>query len=145
MLVKAFAVIFAFPCSMILLTNSAASLRVLGTLNGVAVSMSAIGRAVGPTVAGLTFSWGQKRGYDIVPWFLLAIISAIGAVPLWFLVEMDGFSQPADYDDEDEESDDARENPIVIGPTRPRDISGLSTLERIESQEQGRVGSIGLN
>ena len=32
MIVKCFAVIFAFPCSVILLTNSAVSLRILGTL-----------------------------------------------------------------------------------------------------------------
>lgn len=44
MMVKSFAGIFAFPCSTILLTNSALSLRVLGTLNGFATSISAIGR-----------------------------------------------------------------------------------------------------
>lgn len=52
MVVKCFTVIFAFPCSIILLTNSAVSLRVLGTLNGVAVSISAVGRAVGPALGG---------------------------------------------------------------------------------------------
>ncbi|KAI4205900.1 MAG: hypothetical protein LQ350_000085 [Teloschistes chrysophthalmus] len=41
MLIKCFAAIFAFPCITILLTNSAVSLRVLGTLNGVATSVSA--------------------------------------------------------------------------------------------------------
>jgi hypothetical protein len=49
MMVKSFAGIFAFPCSTILLTNSALSLRVLGTLNGFATSISAIGR--GKTVS----------------------------------------------------------------------------------------------
>lgn len=43
--------IFSFPCSTILLTNSAPSLRVLGTLNGVATAAAALGRAVGPTVS----------------------------------------------------------------------------------------------
>ena len=97
--------IFAFPCSVILLTNSAVSLRILGTLNGFAVSISALGRAFGPAIAGGAFSWGVKRGYGITPWFLLSFISAVGAIPIWFLVEMDGFSKTSESDDEDEEDD----------------------------------------
>lgn len=42
--------IFSFPCITILLTNSAPSLRVLGTLNGIATALAALGRAIGPTV-----------------------------------------------------------------------------------------------
>jgi hypothetical protein len=106
MLAKSFAVIFAFPCSMILLTNSASSLRILGTLNGFAVSISAVGRAIGPAITGAAFSWGQKRGYGITPWFLLSLISAAGAVPIWWLVEMEGFSKTADTDEADDEEDE---------------------------------------
>lgn len=50
--IKCWASIFAFPCSTILLTNSATSLRVLGTLNGFATSTSALGRAAGPFMGG---------------------------------------------------------------------------------------------
>jgi hypothetical protein len=46
MIVKSFCVIFAFPCSTIMLTNSALSLRVLATLNGFSTSLSAIGRGM---------------------------------------------------------------------------------------------------
>ena len=46
MLGKNAAGVFAFPCTTILLTNSARSLRLLGTLNGVSTSISAIGRYV---------------------------------------------------------------------------------------------------
>ncbi|OBT55070.1 hypothetical protein VE04_04497, partial [Pseudogymnoascus sp. 24MN13] len=45
MIVKAFCGIFMFPCSTIMLTNSAASLRLLGTLNGVATSMEGFNQA----------------------------------------------------------------------------------------------------
>ncbi|TVY13525.1 putative membrane protein [Lachnellula arida] len=106
MVVKSFAVIFAFPCSIILLTNSAVSLRILGTLNGVAVSVSAVGRAIGPALGGSAFTWGVERGYVITPWWLLGIIAMIGAIPIWHLVEMEGFSkssEDSDDDDEDEE------------------------------------------
>ena len=114
MLVKCWASIFAFPCTTILLTNSAVSLRVLGTLNGVATSLSAIGRATGPAVGGWTFSVGLDKGYGIIPWCTLAAFAVLGAVPVWWLVEMDGFGGVGDSESEDEEG----EIP-VSGATKP--------------------------
>lgn len=105
MVVKSCAVIFAFPCSIILLTNSAVSLRILGTLNGVAVSVSAVGRAIGPALGGSAFTWGVERGYVITPWWLLGIIAMMGAIPIWHLVEMEGFSKSSDSDDDDEDEE----------------------------------------
>jgi hypothetical protein len=102
MLLKCFTVIFAFPSSTILLTNSAVSLRILGTLNGFAVSISAIGRAVGPAVAGAVFTWGLEKGYVIAAWWLLSFVSIVGAIPLWWVIEMDGFSSTETNSDEDE-------------------------------------------
>ncbi len=104
MLVKCWASIFAFPCTTILLTNSAVSLRILGTLNGVATSLSAIGRATGPAVGGWTFSVGLDKGYVIMPWWTLAAFAVLGAVPVWWLVEMEGFGGNGDSDSEDEEA-----------------------------------------
>lgn len=109
MLLKCFAVIFAFPCSTILLTNSARSLRILGTLNGFAVSISAIGRALGPAITGAVFTWGLEKGYVITAWWLLSIISVLGAIPLWSVIEMDGFSSTetnSDAEDEEDETPD---------------------------------------
>ena len=105
MVVKSFAVIFAFPCSIILLTNSAVSLRILGTLNGVAVSVSAVGRAIGPAMGGAAFTWGVERGYVITPWWLLGVIAMIGAIPIWHLVEMEGFSKSSEDSDDEEEDE----------------------------------------
>lgn len=104
MFAKCVAVIFAFPCSTILLTNSAVSLRVLGTLNGVATSVSALGRAAGPAVGGATFSLGVDAGFVIVPWWTLAALAAVGAVPVWWLVEMEGFGGAGDGDSDGAES-----------------------------------------
>ena len=118
MVVKCFAVIFAFPCSVILLTNSAVSLRILGTLNGFAVSISAVGRAAGPALGGAAFTWGLEKGYVITPWWLLGIISAAGAVPIWYLKEMEGFSKS---DSSDEEDDESEEEGL---PTLDEDIDG---------------------
>jgi hypothetical protein len=91
---------FAFPTTTIMLTNSAASLRVLGTLNGVATSISAVGRAAGPAVGGGLFSWGIKRGYVIVPFWTLSAISLLAAIPTWWLVEGKGFGDDPEDDEE---------------------------------------------
>lgn len=105
MFLKCWGVIFAFPCSTILLTNSAVSLRILGTLNGVATSVSALGRAAGPAIGGTTFSLGVAAGYVVVPWWTLAALAALGAIPVWWLVEMDGFGDAADSEESETELD----------------------------------------
>jgi hypothetical protein len=165
MLVKCFAVIFAFPCSIILLTNSASSLRILGTLNGIAVSISAVGRAAGPAMAGATFTWGLEHGYVIPAWWMLGIISAIGAVPIWWLVEGEGFSRDEDSEDEEEEEesllptlDEEEESGILDGDEiegfrddteEALDVVDGPPLSKIRSNvEDGhrrRRGSMGLN
>jgi len=109
MLFKCWAVIFAFPCSTILLTNSATSLRILGTLNGFAVSTSALGRAIGPAVGGWTFTLGVSCGYGILPWWTLAFFAILAAVPVWWLVELDGFNCGSESDDDDEDQRAAAE------------------------------------
>jgi hypothetical protein len=115
MLLKAFSVIVGFPCLTILLTNSATSLRILGTLNGFATTFSGIGRAIGPAATGATFTWGVENGYIIAPWWLLAAMALIGAVPTWFIVEGDGPSRSDltnDTDDSAEESESMHDSEL---------------------------------
>lgn len=107
MLIKCFAVIFAFPCTTILMTNSALSLRVLGTLNGFATSTSALGRAAGPAIGGGTFTWGVRHGYMVAPWWMLAAIAIFGAVPVWWLVESEGFGRQTMGSDDEEDEEEA--------------------------------------
>lgn len=92
---------FAFPTSTIMLTNSASSLRVLGTLNGLATSVSAIGRAIGPAIGGSLFTLGVKHGYIIVPFWTLSAISLLASIPTWWLVEGKGFGDDPDSDTEE--------------------------------------------
>ncbi|KAF7903029.1 hypothetical protein EAF00_002931 [Botryotinia globosa] len=170
LIVKSFAVIFAFPCCVILLTNSAVSLRILGTLNGFAVSISAVGRAIGPAMSGAAFTWGLKEGYVITPYFLLGTIAAIGAIPIWYLEEMEGFSKSGTSDDESEEepllTPDDEETAILGGGERIRrdpneealDVvdgaplskaiskrrqSSVSKIERLEENMSSPIGMIG--
>ena len=120
MVFKCFAVVFAFPCTTILLTNSAVSLRILGTLNGVSTSISALGRAAGPAIGGWTFSIGVEKGYIILPWWALAACAVLGALPVWWLVEMDGFGGNEDSDSDTDEllasdgDEMSRSKPIAI-------------------------------
>ncbi|GAP85460.2 putative major facilitator superfamily transporter [Rosellinia necatrix] len=118
MIVKAFAVIIGFPCSTILLTNSAASLSILGTLNGFATTFSALGRASGPALAGLAFSWGVRNNMIGAPWWILGLISAVGAVPVWMIVDGDGptaaSSDSSDAEDTDGTRVDEDEEAVVF-------------------------------
>ncbi|EEH16239.2 hypothetical protein PABG_06326 [Paracoccidioides brasiliensis Pb03] len=97
-------VVFSFPCCTILLTNSARSVSVLGTLNGVATSVSAIGKAVGPAALGGAFSLGVKKGYMILPWWMLGIIGTLSALPVFWAQESDRFVHNSDDNDCDDES-----------------------------------------
>jgi hypothetical protein len=103
LLIKNIAAVFAFPCSTILLTNSATSMRTLGTLNGIATSTSALGRAAGPGFGGAVFTWGVKSGYIIAPWWLICGFSIAAAAPVFWLVEGEGFGGAQEDDDEDED------------------------------------------
>lgn len=116
-LLKESCAIFAFPCSTILLTNSATSLRIVGTINGVATSVSAIGRAAGPALTGLMYTLGAKKGYLIAPWWFLTAVALIAAVPVLFVVEQDGFG---DHEPANEEPLGQRdqEDLLVAGGTK---------------------------
>jgi hypothetical protein len=87
-----------------LLTNSASSLRILGTLNGIATSVGAIGRALGPAIGGSTFTYGVKVGYVILPWWTLSFIATLAAIPSFWVVEGEGFGGDADNVEDDEGS-----------------------------------------
>lgn len=137
MVIKCFAVIFAFPCSIILLTNSAVSLRILGTLNGFAVSISAVGRAVGPAMGGGAFTWGVERGYVITPWWMLGVIAAFGAIPIWYLVEMEGFSKSAEDSSDSSDTEDLDEDglPNIVEDREGEILEGDEVLDWDPNEE----------
>jgi hypothetical protein len=106
MLAKLSTTVFGIPCSTILLTNSASSMSVLGTLNGVSTSVSALGRAAGPAIIGSAFSYGVKRGYVIIPWWLLSALALWSVVPAFWIVEQEG---PSREEVEEETEQDEQE------------------------------------
>lgn len=128
MALKCLGGIFAFPCNTILLTNSATSLRTLGTLNGIATSAAAVGRAAGPATAGLIFSVGVKKGYLVAPWWFLAGVATMAAIPVWWLVEGEGFGGDDEIideeEDDDEHNDDTEEVIRIAGLEGEAQVTG---------------------
>lgn len=137
----------------IMLTNSAPSLRILGTLNGVATSVTALGRAIGPAIEGWTFSVGLNIGYVILPWWTLAVIAALGAIPVWHLIEMEGPSSDESADSEDYDSRTAEPPPgtdeaigqnqaITIQQRRNSGLSRCGTNESGLVMQPGSINSV---
>jgi hypothetical protein len=89
----------AYPSNAILLTNSAPSLLLLGTINGVAASTASLSRAFGPTVSGFLFSAGLRLGYSGLAWWCSAVIAVLGALISLTMTEKGGRM-------EDEKSDE---------------------------------------
>lgn len=135
MIVKGFCSTFAFPSSTILLTNSASSLRILGTLNGLATSAGAVGRAIGPAIGGAVFTVGVQRGYIIAPWWLLSGIALLAAVPTFWLIEGEGFGGE---DENVEDSDDEEELDV-----EERDGAGTNKIAKLAAQEEEQEAGYG--
>ncbi|KAH6882583.1 major facilitator superfamily domain-containing protein [Alternaria rosae] len=120
LMVRGLAGTFSFTTSTIMLTNSALSLRVLGTVNGLATSFSSFGRALGPTLGGGLFTWGVKRGYVIVPFWTMSAIALAASIPTFWLVEGKGFGGDEDINDLEntiETEEEVVENDARVPPT----------------------------
>ena len=137
MLFRCFCGIFAFPCSTIMLTNSASSLRVLGTLNGIGTSVAAVGRAIGPALGGSVFSIAVKRGYVIAPWWMFSIIATAAAIPVFWLVEGEGFGGDDEVSDEEAEEGDTAEAGGLGSQADGADAPNSAVLQSKQSMVSG--------
>jgi len=93
----------AYPSNAILLTNSAPSLLMLGTINGVAASTASLSRAFGPTVSGLLFSAGLRLGYSGLAWWCSAVIAIAGAIISISMTDKGGRMDVDEKSEEDQE------------------------------------------
>ncbi|PQE20115.1 Major facilitator superfamily transporter protein [Rutstroemia sp. NJR-2017a BBW] len=92
-----------YPSNAILLTNSAPSLLMLGTINGVAASTASISRAFGPTISGFLLSTGASLGYSGLAWWCSAAIAMIGAIISLNMTDKGGRMDVDEKSDEDQE------------------------------------------
>lgn len=102
----------AYPSNAILLTNSAPSLLMLGTINGVAASTASLSRAFGPTISGILFAAGLKVGYSGLAWWCSALIAAAGAIISLKMTD-EGGRMDANTDNEEDEEDMPYEDHVI--------------------------------
>lgn len=111
---KITAQVLAYPSNAILLTNSAPSMLVLGTINGIAASTASLCRAFGPTISGLIHSAGLRMGYTGLAWWASGLICILGAVESLWIAEVDGRMDRQSCADEEALLSEAYIDPIAI-------------------------------
>lgn len=78
----------------------------------------------------LTFSNGVVKGYVILPWWTLAALAVLGAIPVWWLVEMEGFGGCETSDSEDDDDKGVQEEALL---TEVEEVQ-RSNITRIEME-----------
>ncbi|KAJ5972900.1 uncharacterized protein N7479_002818 [Penicillium vulpinum] len=109
LLVKTIASVGGLTSALLLITNSAPNHAVLGALNGLAQTLSAAGRAVGPFLSGGLFSLTAKiqpKG-EALAFGVFAAVSFIGFIMSFGIrgrsLEADGWGEESDGDKSDED------------------------------------------
>ncbi|EED19261.1 MFS transporter, putative [Talaromyces stipitatus ATCC 10500] len=109
LLVKTVAAVGGLTSALLLVTNSAPNHSVLGALNGLAQTLSAAGRAVGPFLSGGLFSLAQKlQKSEMLAFGVFAAVAFVGFVLSFGIrssaLEAAGWS--SDEDDLDKSDDE---------------------------------------
>ncbi|KAL5113280.1 hypothetical protein ACEQ8H_008856 [Pleosporales sp. CAS-2024a] len=116
LVIKTIAGVGGLTAALLLITNSAPNHNVLGTLNGLAQTLSAAGRAAGPFISGSLFTAATKiqpKG-EALPFGIFAGISLLGFFMSFGIrgagLEDDDWSDESEDEDEDEEDVGERSN-----------------------------------
>ncbi|KAF2639186.1 MFS general substrate transporter [Massarina eburnea CBS 473.64] len=110
LVIKTVASVGGLTSALLLITNSAPNHNVLGTLNGLAQTLSAAGRAVGPFVSGALFTAATtiKPKGEALAFGVFAGISFIGFL-MSFGIRGEGLESDEWSDDEDETDEEEAE------------------------------------
>ncbi|KAL1606645.1 hypothetical protein SLS60_004051 [Paraconiothyrium brasiliense] len=115
LVIKTVASVGGLTSALLLITNSAPNHNVLGTLNGLAQTLSAAGRAAGPFISGSLFTAATKiqpKG-EALAFGIFAGVSLIGFLLSFGIrgsgLEADGWSSEDDDEDEEEDIGDEEE------------------------------------
>ncbi|KAI0116730.1 MFS general substrate transporter [Daldinia grandis] len=79
----------AIPSTVILLTESAPSKTVLGTIHGAGNMLASLARAIGPAVGGYVFAMGVEEGVVGLVWWLYLVAIALSALAWSYIIEKD--------------------------------------------------------
>jgi MFS family permease len=94
---------FALPATTILVNNASPHPSVLGTMHGIAQSLSSAGRTVGPTVGGALYGLGLRKGVVGAVFWGLSGIAVMTCVASNWVREGDGHEIILEGDEEAEE------------------------------------------
>ncbi|KAH8601463.1 major facilitator superfamily domain-containing protein [Bisporella sp. PMI_857] len=108
LLVKTIAAVGGLTSALLLITNSAPNHSILGTLNGLAQTLSAAGRAAGPFISGGLFSIATRvrpKG-EALAWGVFGGIAFLGYIGSLGIrgenLESDGWNEESDTNDEED-------------------------------------------
>ncbi|KAL4887971.1 hypothetical protein BDV59DRAFT_196861 [Aspergillus ambiguus] len=94
---------FSLPAAIILVNNSVTDASVLGTIHGVAQSISSGARTLGPFIGGWGLGLGFKENLVGGIWWFLALEALVGWLLLWRIYEGGGIEKrPEPTEDEEE-------------------------------------------
>lgn len=92
---------FALPSTAILVNNCCPHPSVLGSVHGVAQSVSSLTRTVGPVLAGWLYGAGLNRGVVGLAWWCICVVAVVGAVAGRFVREGSGHDIMLDGEDDE--------------------------------------------
>lgn len=95
---------FALPSTAILVNNCCPHPSVLGSVHGVAQSVSSLTRTVGPVLAGWLYGIGLNKGMVGLAWWCMSCVALVGAVAGRFVREGSGHEVWMDGEEEEEEA-----------------------------------------
>ncbi|KAF4451643.1 hypothetical protein F53441_5322 [Fusarium austroafricanum] len=76
---------FVNPATMLLVNDSAPSPALLGTVHGLASSISSAARILGPTIGGAMLGWGLVHNLVGLPLWVLTILATANWIVLWWI------------------------------------------------------------
>ncbi|ROV87433.1 hypothetical protein VSDG_09848 [Cytospora chrysosperma] len=137
LVLKNLSAVGGLSCVLLLITNSAPSHETLGTLNGIAQTLSAAGRSFGPFVSGGLFTLSmrvQPKG-ELLAWGLFGGVALIGWVWTMFIrggkLESDDYVGDGGGDGESGDGDEA-------GEDNEEHEQGQDLLRRAPAEDSGR-------
>ncbi|KAJ5631404.1 uncharacterized protein N7484_011504 [Penicillium longicatenatum] len=97
---------FVLPAAIILVNNCVTDSTILGTVHGVAQSISSAARTLGPLLGGWGLGLGLMHNMVGAIWWALAAEALIGYMVLWTIHEGKGIERPKPVVDEVEEGEE---------------------------------------
>lgn len=90
LIVQVMARTFALPSTAILVNNASPHPSVLGTIHGIAQSVSSATRTVGPVLFSWIYGVGLSKGVVGTAWWCMCLVAGVGALASWWVREGDG-------------------------------------------------------